>query len=93
MASMLYATDGKCHNAEPGTYGHECGKPATWLGVSRSGFVSGFCADCKARGWEARSCIAWISRPVEVDAEAFERWGQDCAAVARKLEGSKVDAP
>ena len=21
-----YATDGKCHNAEPGTYGHECGK-------------------------------------------------------------------
>ena len=27
-----YATDGKCHNAEPGTYGHECGKPATWIG-------------------------------------------------------------
>ena len=29
-----YATDGKCHNAEPGTYGHECGKPAAWIGTN-----------------------------------------------------------
>ena len=29
----LYATDGLCHNANRGTYGHECGKPAEWLGM------------------------------------------------------------
>jgi hypothetical protein len=33
---MSYATDGKCHNAQPGTYGHECGKPAEWLGTKAS---------------------------------------------------------
>lgn len=48
-----YATDGKCHNAEPGTFGHECGKPATWIGTARNGHRSGFCDDCKERGWEA----------------------------------------
>lgn len=25
--------DGRCHNTEPGTYGHECGQPATWIGI------------------------------------------------------------
>lgn len=85
MAAMLYATDGQCHNAEPGTYGHECGKPATWLGAFPSGMVSGFCSDCKARGTEARQCIAWITRPADVDPAALERWGADCTAIARKL--------
>ena len=55
MTSNLYATDGKCHNAERGTYGHECGKPATWLGTDqKSGFISGFCDACKTNGYEAR---------------------------------------
>lgn len=48
-----------CSNAEPGTYGHACGKPATWIGTMPSGWRSGFCADCKARGWEARSVSHW----------------------------------
>lgn len=56
---MTYATDGKCHNSEPGTYGHECGKPAKWVGTKASGFQSGFCEDCKKSGYEARPVVAW----------------------------------
>lgn len=55
----LYALDGVCHNAEPGTYGHECGKPAKWLGTSPGGFTSGFCNDCKANGYEAKRMTDW----------------------------------
>ena len=58
-AKGLYATDGLCHNAEPGTYGHECGKPAAWIGTNHKGFSSGFCDDCKRHGYEARDVIAW----------------------------------
>jgi hypothetical protein len=56
---MSYATDGKCHNAEPGSLNHECGKPATWIGTTETGFRSGFCDVCKATGWEARDVISW----------------------------------
>lgn len=58
-----YALDGKCHNAEPGTYGHECGKPATWLGVKTNGFASGFCDHCKEHGWEAKPFTKWTQLP------------------------------
>jgi len=54
-----YATDGKCHNAEPGTFGHECGKPAVWIGTKPDGFKSGFCQDCKERGTEAKTFTSW----------------------------------
>ena len=54
-----YATDGRCHNAEPGTYGHECGKLAVWVGVSSSGFRACFCDDCRRNGYEARQCVIW----------------------------------
>lgn len=56
---MTYATDGKCHNAEPGTFNHECGKPAVWIGTKASGFRSGFCAGCKKDGFEARGLVSW----------------------------------
>lgn len=59
---MSYATDGKCHNAQPGTYGHECGKPATWIGTKTDEdgpFESGFCDACKASGYEARPYKTW----------------------------------
>lgn len=56
---MNYATDGKCHNAEPGTWGHECSKPATWIGMTSTGFLSGFCVHCKQRGHEAKSVVEW----------------------------------
>lgn len=55
----LYATDGKCHNSQPGTFGHECGKPAAWIGRKANGFESGFCAHCKAHGAEARGYVEW----------------------------------
>lgn len=58
-ASGLYASDGRCHNAEPGTFNHECGKPAVWLGTSAAGFQSGFCDDCREHGTEARSFGGW----------------------------------
>lgn len=54
-----YAYDGKCHNAQPGTYGHECRKPATWIGTHPSGWQSGYCDACKANGYETRECVKW----------------------------------
>ena len=56
---MTYATDGKCHNAQPGTYGHECGKPAHWLGTKPNGYQCGFCDHCKTHGHEAREYNHW----------------------------------
>lgn len=50
---MSYATDGKCHNSQRGTFGHECGKPATWVGTrTATGFRSGFCDWCREHGDE-----------------------------------------
>lgn len=49
----------KCTNSEPGTFNHECGKPATWLGTHRSGHVQAFCDRCKADGYEARPVKQW----------------------------------
>lgn len=56
---QTYANDGKCHNAEPGTYGHECGKPAQWLGTNQNGHQSGFCDYCRHHGHEARTYNQW----------------------------------
>lgn len=42
----------RCSNAEPGTFNHECGRPAAWIGTTEAGFRSAFCDDCKRRGWE-----------------------------------------
>jgi len=53
---LNYATDGKCHNSQ---HGHECGKPAKWIGANAKGFKSGFCAECKESGYEARPVVAW----------------------------------
>lgn len=58
-----YATDGKCHNAEPGTFNHECGKPALYIGTKENGFRSGFCARCYAWGFEAKACVSWEPAP------------------------------
>lgn len=60
LAMNSYATDGVCHNAEPGTYGHECSKPAVWLGTSAKGHVSGFCDDCKQHGYERHEKVSWV---------------------------------
>lgn len=54
-----YGTDGKCHNANIGTFNHECGKPATWIGIKATGWRMGFCDHCKQYGDEARDFVAW----------------------------------
>lgn len=69
-----YATDGKCHNSEPGAFYDECGKPAVWLGTKQSEghiglniapgpFSCGFCDDCKRNGHEARAYTTWQPYP------------------------------
>jgi hypothetical protein len=59
---MTYATDGKCHNAEPGTHNHECGKPAEWIGQEPAGYKSGFCSHCKEHGYEAKTFTKWTKK-------------------------------
>jgi hypothetical protein len=50
----------RCVNAEPGTFGHECGKPATFIGTNAASPTQAcFCTDCKERGDEARSFGDW----------------------------------
>jgi hypothetical protein len=73
-AAGLYATDGKCHNAEPGTFGHECGKPATWLGTTPGGFMSGYCDRCKENGTEARRVGLWMPHPSAAPRQGETTW-------------------
>lgn len=69
---ITYANDGFCHNAEPGTYGHECRKPALWIGTNRAtGSQSGFCSRCKESGHEARG-LDWDKR-VPLSEDRIER--------------------
>lgn len=50
----------RCVNAEPGTFGHECGQPATFVGLNAStGLQASFCAECKERGHEASRYSEW----------------------------------
>jgi hypothetical protein len=56
---MSYDTDGKCHNANRGTFNHECGKPATWIGTRPDGYRSGFCDKCKESGDERHPFKQW----------------------------------
>lgn len=55
----------RCTNAEPGTFNHECGKPAAWAGTHHSGHVQNFCDYCRDSGHEARSVVGW--RRIERD--------------------------
>jgi hypothetical protein len=57
-----YRTDtntGHCINVEPGTYGHECGKPAHNIGVSDTGHRAMFCDKCRESGAEAKQITKW----------------------------------
>lgn len=49
----------RCTNANHGTFNHECGKPAVWIGTHASGHRQYFCLDCKDNGDEARSVKTW----------------------------------
>ena len=53
---------GSCSNANLGTFGHECGKPAVWIGTSSTGYQSGRCDRCHLEGDE-RFGLAFIRLP------------------------------
>lgn len=53
----------RCTNAEPGTFNHECGRPAVKVGRHASGHKQAFCARCAVDGFEARGCKAWSDLP------------------------------
>ena len=55
----MAATDRKCHNANRGTFNQECGKPAAFIGTTKTGFQSGFCAFCKDHGDERFAIETW----------------------------------
>ena len=52
----------RCTNAEPGNYGHECGKPAQWTATNKQGHNAGFCDQCKQYGHEARTYSQWTPK-------------------------------
>jgi hypothetical protein len=49
----------RCTNSNRGTFNHECGKPAEWLGVHNSGWPQAFCSRCREHGDEARGIYDW----------------------------------
>jgi hypothetical protein len=51
-------SDARCSNANFGTYGHECGKPATWTATGRKG-IQNFCDKHKEEGDEAQGYELW----------------------------------
>lgn len=57
-----------CCNAEPGTFGHECGKAAEYAGKflrkhpmmdERPYLVFSFCKSCKEDGYESNGALGW----------------------------------
>ena len=68
----------KCSYAYPGTYGHECGKPATLSGWRASAhtangiYFAHRCAECsKARGVDNRGIGAWVPLDPEKHANVW----------------------
>jgi len=53
----------RCTNAEPGSYGHECGEPAGFIGSNEDGDQACFCSACKTQGSEARRHSHWQALP------------------------------
>lgn len=50
----------RCVNAEPGTFGHECGVVAAFVGTKTDGFQAAFCEACRVTGFESRGYGQWI---------------------------------
>jgi hypothetical protein len=49
----------RCINAEPGTFSHECGRQASWIGAASDGWEYCFCDRHKANGHDARHIVQW----------------------------------
>ena len=54
----------RCINGEPGSFGHECGDPAGYIGLRPEGGHACFCSACKEHGAEARRYSHWQSLPM-----------------------------
>jgi hypothetical protein len=57
--SHTHSPSYRAETAYFGTFNHECGKPATFIGTRADGFASGFCDACKTNGWEASRRTHW----------------------------------
>lgn len=57
-----------CINVEPGTFGHECGKPAVAIGQTLDGKEFCFCEDCRWNGHEGRKMERWWDIPTSATA-------------------------
>jgi len=44
----------RCTNAEPGSFSHECGDPADFIGSKSDGVQACFCSACREHGAAAR---------------------------------------
>ena len=53
----------RCTNAETGSYGHECGEPASFIASKVDETQACFCSACKAHGSEARRYADWQALP------------------------------
>lgn len=86
LPTNTYATDGLCHNSNPGTYGHECGKPAEWVATNGHGFSMGFCGRCREHGRERLDFSQWRRTNGQA---SISGTGADHAGLARL----KAEAP
>lgn len=87
------ARDGRCHNAEIGTFGHECGQPADWIGTKPNGFRSGFCNRCHAHGSEARSYTVWHRAPTPMFLASEPAWDAFYASNREELDSMFESVP
>ena len=75
----------RCVNVEPGTFGHECGQPASWIGTAASGSRACYCDDCREHGTEGRRSVAWDRiapvGPSRDDIDHAREMGCDAAAL------------
>lgn len=53
----------RCTNSNPGTFNHECGRPASFRGTHANGHNQWFCSYCRKEGFEAKGIKIWL--PIE----------------------------
>jgi hypothetical protein len=71
LPEVTAPTGQRCSNAEPGTFNHECGKPAHhavtyWSDTFDDWFTTFYCHHCLENGYEGRSSRAKAVRIVSV---------------------------
>lgn len=60
LPGALPRADGqpRCTNCDAGSYNHECGAVAKWIGTSSTGHRAAYCDDCLRHGREGRRCTS-----------------------------------